>query len=134
MSKRERIIDGNRFPTLEGFYAEAGRVGLRAGKLDAFNDVLLRRFHPPNGFVLVWKHASLSRARLDHAETARVLQRRLKRCDPTARESVAEKKASAERGEGPTVFDWLVEIIQEHGDNGSEPDGVELVLDWSEPR
>lgn len=55
---------------------------------------------------------------------------RLDRCYPTNRERVAAELEAAKRHEGATVFDWLVEVIRDHGPNGSEAeDGVELVLE-----
>jgi hypothetical protein len=42
---------------------------------------------------------------------------------------VAADLRRARQGAGPTVFDWLVEIIRIHGAGGAEQeDGVELVL------
>lgn len=36
---------------------------------------------------------------------------------------------AAEAQTGPTIFDWLVEIVRDHGAGGAESgDGVELVL------
>lgn len=44
-------------------------------------------------------------------------------------ESVTRDLAAARSGQGPTVFDWLVEIIRDHGPGGTQAaDGVELVL------
>jgi hypothetical protein len=59
---------------------------------------------------------------LGYPETVRQLEVRLERCHPSAREEVWRKLALARSGCGPTVFDWLVEIIGDHG-------GVRLVLD-----
>ncbi len=127
-------LDGARFETLEGFYDEVSRVlipGADWGRnLDAFNDILRGGFGTPEGgFVLRWVRSGLSRVRLGHAETARQLERRLALCHPSNRDRVAADLARARRGEGPTVFDWLVEILRVHGPGGREAgDGAELVL------
>jgi hypothetical protein len=43
--------------------------------------------------------------------------------------SAETQLAAALRHEGPTVFDWLVEIIQPHCAGGEEQeDGIELML------
>jgi hypothetical protein len=63
------------------------------------------------------------RGRLNHLETERQLKQRLKHCYPLGRVRVADELARASRCEGPTVFDWLVEIIQEN------PDWVTLKLE-----
>jgi RNAse (barnase) inhibitor barstar len=126
-------IDGEMFETLEGFFAH---FGARAGcapwgmNLDAFNDVLRGGFGTPvSGFVLRWKNHILSAERLGHAETIRVLKRRLGTCHPTNVPSVEGELAAAMSGEGSTVFDWLIEIIRDHGPGGSESeDGVILDL------
>jgi RNAse (barnase) inhibitor barstar len=127
-------IDGRTFSTLEEFYAVLDRVLLPGASwghnLDAFNDVLRGGFGTPDGgFVLRWVNADESRERLGYPETVRQLKRRLERCHPSNRAAVAADLARAEAGTGPTVFDWLVEIIRDHGPGGRESeDGVELVL------
>ena len=127
-------IDGARFSTLEEFFEEVSRVMIPdvywGHNLDAFNDILRGGFGTPEeGFSLVWKNSALSRERLGYPETARQLQLRLTRCHPTNREYVAEDLQSAMRNEGPTVFDWLIEIIRRHGPGGDEEeDNVELIL------
>lgn len=125
-------IDGERFWTLKEFYDEISRVlipGAHWGhNLDAFNDVLSGGFGTPNGgFILRWVNSDISRERLGHDETVKELERRLQRCDPTNRPSVARDLERAKRGEGPTVFDWLLDIIALHAASGHE-DGVELIL------
>jgi hypothetical protein len=127
-------IDGRDFSTLDEFYAVFDRVlvpGTSWGhNLDAFNDVLRGGFGTPEGgFVLRWANAAESRIRLGYPETVRQLRLRLARCHPSNRAAVAGDLARAEAGTGPTVFDWLVEMIRDHGPGGREPgDGVELVL------
>lgn len=129
-----REIDGARFDTLEGFYDEVERVlipGASWGRnLDAFNDILRGGFGTPEGgFVLRWLRADLSRVRLGYAETVRCLERALTECHPSNREDVRTRLVRAKRGEGPTVFDWLVEIVLAHGPGGAEAaDGVQLDL------
>jgi RNAse (barnase) inhibitor barstar len=132
--KRTYVIDGSHFSTLEEFSDEINRVlipdGGWRGNLDAFNDILRGGFGTPEGgFVLRWENSEISRQRLSYPETIRQLQLRLQKCHPTNRKHVAEELARAQQGRGPTVFDWLVEIIEEHGPGGSEAEGgVELQL------
>lgn len=127
-------IDGSRFSTLEGFFDEASR-GLMLGgswgrNLDAFNDILRGGFGTPEGgFLLIWARHDFSRERLGYPETVRQLELRLSRCHPENRARVALELEAARRAEGPTVFDWLVEIISAHGPGGDEAeDGVRLEL------
>jgi len=99
--------------------------------LDAFNDILRGGFGTPEGgFILRWKNSAVSRERLGYPETVRQLDRRLTRCHPRNRQAVGQELDRARLGVGPTVFDWLVEIIEIHCTGGMEQeDGVELVLD-----
>lgn len=128
------VIDGAEFDTLEGFYQHFADVALDGGywgrNLDAFNDVLRGGFGTPEGgFVLEWRDHLLSQGRLGYPETVRQLSLKLARCHPDNVTYVIEDLSSAQRGEGTTVFDWLLEIIREHGLGGTEhEDGVDLVL------
>jgi RNAse (barnase) inhibitor barstar len=127
-------IDGLDFSTLEEFYEVINRVlvpGAAWGRnLDAFNDILRGGFGTPeDGFVLRWKNSSVSRERLGYPETIRQLEVRLRRCHPENRALVEQDLNQAQNQSGPTVFDWLLEIIQIHCSGGSEEtDGVELIL------
>lgn len=127
-------IDGEDFSTLEEFYDEISRVvipGASWGRnLDAFNDILRGGFGTPDdGFVLRWKNHDLSRQRLAYPETVRQLEKRLERCHPANRETVRSALDLARAGHGPTVFDWLLEILAAHGVGGEEADdNVQLDL------
>ena len=116
----EYVLDGERFDTLKEFYAEVGRVfvgGKPWGKnLDALNDLLCGDFGLiPSEFLLVWRHAERSRRRLGYTETVRQLTlQQLRDCHPQAMIRTAWALRAALRGQGPTVFDWLVTLIGEH--------------------
>lgn len=137
MSERKTVfeIDGQDFSTLEEFYDVVSRKLIPGAKwdrnLDAFSDILRGGFGTPDdGFILRWKNAEVSRQRLAHAEAVRQLERRLIRCHPDNRDFVSRDLERAQRGAGPTVFDWLVNIINIHCAGGEEQeDGIELVLE-----
>ena len=129
MSKRIYEIDGNNFSTLEEFWDDISRVLIPdvywGRNLDAFNDILRGGFGTPEeGFILVWKNSSLSRERLGYAETTRQLEKRLERCHPTNRDSVKLQIEESKQNKFPTVFEWLVEIIEYE-----EHDDIELRLE-----
>lgn len=110
-------IDGRDFVSLEGFYRIIGRVlipGQAWGhNLDAFNDILYWPFSEDQSrYTLVWKNSDLSRQNLAYVETIRQLELRIERCHPANVSQVATELEAARRNEGPTVFDWLVEICQ----------------------
>ncbi|WP_257178964.1 MULTISPECIES: barstar family protein [Bradyrhizobium] len=133
-SKPELRIDGSEFSTLEGFYEQVSLCiipGAKWGKnLDAFNDILRGGFGTPDeGFVFCWDNHETSKRNLGYDETARQLRKRLERCHPSNRARVESQLAEALRHEGPTVFDWLIEIIGCHCPGGDEAeDGIELTL------
>jgi len=134
MSK-EYVLDGSKVTSLEAFYDAVGDTlipGVYWGRnLDAFNDILRGGFGTPEGgVVLRWTNSNASRVDLGYAETVRQLKKRLEQCHPTNRDAVRADLSRAQRGEGPTVFEWLVEMIRDHGVGGEEAeDGVSLVLD-----
>lgn len=126
-------IDGASFDSLEGFFDEVGKcLGTSpwGRNLDAFNDILRGGFGTPEGgFVLRWVSSERSRVALGYDATVKYLERKLQRCHPDNVAHVADELDAARRGEGPTLFDILLEIIRDHGTGGSEQeDGVELEL------
>jgi RNAse (barnase) inhibitor barstar len=134
MTKSIIEIDGSRFNTLDGFYAEiSARLipGAKWGKnFDAFNDILRGGFGTPgSGFKLRWVNFQQSRENLGYAETIRWLEKKIEHCHPDNVESIKKEMESARRGEGPTVADIITNIIRIHGPGGDEEeDGVELEL------
>lgn len=135
MSKAVFEIDGTEFETLGGFFDVVGRTlipGATWGRnLDAFHDILRGGFGTPQeGFVIRWKNSAVSRERLGYEESVRELERRLTRCHPSNRPHVAAELDLARSGVGPTVFDWLVNVIKTHSPGGQEESsGVELQLE-----
>ena len=129
-------IDGANFDSLDGFYDEFSHKVIPDAAWGrnwaAFNDVLFGGFGTPaGGFTLVWRNSQLSRERLGREETIRNLHQKLRTCHSTARDDVRREISIAERGEGPTLFDELVELIESHGVGttfGDEPAEVTLVL------
>lgn len=118
-------IDGRHFSTLEGFFEEVSNVVVPeydwGHNLDAFNDILRGGFGTPDGgFTVRWKNCELSKERLGYPETVRQLELRVQRCHPTARKLITQDLELARRGEGKTVFDWLVDILKDHGPGGTE--------------
>ncbi|WP_369373967.1 barstar family protein [Promicromonospora sp. Populi] len=127
------IVDGTRFSDLDGFAREFS--GLLSGytwrgNLDAFNDVLRGGFGTPeDGWILRWVGSETSRTALGHAETARRLERLLPGVDPSNRAAFEARLDDAQRGEGPTLFDEIVDIIRDHGPGGQQSaDGIVLEL------
>jgi hypothetical protein len=72
--------------------------------------------------VLRWLSSESSRAALGYAETIRRPERLRLSCRPSNRSSIEARVGSARRGEGPALFDEIVEIIRDHGPGGNEPE------------
>jgi hypothetical protein len=87
------------------------------GNLDGFNDFLRGGFGTPDtGFVLIWRGSAVSRERLGYGETIKWLEERVQNCHPPNVPVMQQRLAAARRGEGQTLFDMLLEIIQDHDD------------------
>ena len=85
------------------------------GHLDVFNDIL----DWPNDFEpykLIWSESELAREHLGYQAMAGWLRKQLGECVPGAPawDQWQRQLADAERGQGSTMFDWLVEIIRTH--------------------
>ncbi|MFJ8622810.1 barstar family protein [Kitasatospora sp. NPDC093550] len=118
------VIDGSRIGALEDFWdvvgQEIGVDGYFGRNLDAFADCLRGGYGTPDDgdWVIEWRRHEVSRHNLGYPETVRQLELRLDRCHPANREHVAAELAAARAGRGPTVFDWLVRIIEEEHPGG----------------
>jgi RNAse (barnase) inhibitor barstar len=136
MGKPKFILDGNNFKTLEEFYDEIAAIfslpSWWGRNLDAFNDVLRSDFMPDHGYIIIWKNSHLSKQFLGYEETVRQLTKRLERGHPDNVLFIQKQIDEAKRRIGPTVFDWLAEIIRNHCLGGNEEeDNAELILELS---
>jgi RNAse (barnase) inhibitor barstar len=124
---RRYELDGRRIGSLEDFYAEVSRVLIPdrdwGRNLDAFNDILAGGFGTPKeGFVVVVRGATHLRSVLGHAAVVDRWRRLLRDgvVHPTNRAHVRTVIRDAELGQGPTLFDELIEIIRSHGPGGED--------------
>ena len=91
-----------------------GPGGYFGSNLDAFADCLCGGFGTPDEpYAIRWTRSADSRVALGYEETVRQLEMRLALCHPSNRPSVQLDLEKARRREGPTCFDWLVEIMNE---------------------
>ncbi|MED4752013.1 hypothetical protein [Brevibacillus choshinensis] len=108
------VIDGNNFSTYKELCNEFNQVVFKGfynqwhGSLDAFND-LLRDVYG----IILWKNFSKSKKDLSYLETVKILEERLEYCHPSNRSIVREELTQARSGKGPTILDWVLEIIAE---------------------
>ncbi len=128
------VLDGGRVQDLTGFYEEASRVlmpdaDFKMGNLDGFNDVLWGGFGTPEGgYVLRWVGADHCRQALGWPETVRYLERKITTCHSVNVPRVQAELDAARRSEGQTLFDTLVEIVEEHSLDPPRGGGVVLEL------
>ena len=111
-------IDGSKVGDFACFIQEFNRIYARFdvlwnGNLDAFNDYLA---WPDEKYVLVWKDSDLSRARLGYGEMIKWLEERVQHCHPSNASHMQERLEAAKLEKGQTMFDLLVEIIQDNSD------------------
>ncbi|MEJ8634349.1 MULTISPECIES: barstar family protein [Streptomyces] len=114
------VIDGAEVTGLDSFWRVIGEAvngpeGYFGRNLDAFADCLSGGMGTPDDgdYLIEWRDHESSRRALGHPETVRQLELRLARSHPSNKAAVAEDLERARAGEGPTVFDELVAIIEE---------------------
>ncbi|MEV7359029.1 barstar family protein [Kitasatospora sp. NPDC059811] len=118
------VIAGTRIHTLDDFWDVVGETigsdGYFGRNLDAFADCLRGGYGTPEDgdYLIEWRDHAVSRRNLGYPETVRQLELRLAHCHPANREHVRADLAAARAGKGPTVFDWLVRIIEEEHPGG----------------
>jgi hypothetical protein len=79
--------------------------------------------------VLRWLNSESSRIALGYEATIRRLEGLLLTCHPSSRPHFEARIRRARRGEGPILFDEIVEIIRNHGPGGRESeDDIRLEL------
>lgn len=116
------IIDGRRIHSLDDFYTVVGEAvggpGAYFGRsLGGFADCLTGGYGTPGdgNFHFVWQYSGESRLALGYEVTVRQLEDRLEHCHPDHKSRVRSELERAIASEGPTVFDWLVEIFEFRG-------------------
>lgn len=114
------MIDGAEVTGLDSFWRVIGEAvngpgGYFGRNLDSFADCLSGGFGTPDDgdFAVEWRDHEASRRTLGREETVRQLELRLGRVHPQNRAAVEEQLEQAKAGLGTTVFDWLVEIMEE---------------------
>lgn len=114
------VIEGAEVTGLDSFFEAVGEAvngpgGYFGRNLDSLADCLSGGFGTPDDgdFVMEWRDHELSRRALGREETVRQLGLRAQRVHPDDRPGVLEQLARVRAGQGPTVFDWIVEVFEE---------------------
>ncbi|MBA4188247.1 MAG: barnase inhibitor [Planctomycetaceae bacterium] len=126
LPKPTYFIDGVNFADFAGFMEECNCGFIRetsgggecGGNLDAFHDYLYwwGKDSKAVAWRLVWRNSAWSRRNLGHQAMARWLMEHLEEFHPgtDVYADFAARLEMANRHEGITMFDWLVEIIREN--------------------
>ncbi|MFJ8264273.1 hypothetical protein ACIQ4I_20405 [Rummeliibacillus sp. NPDC094406] len=113
------IIDGDKFSNFKGFCKEFSDIVLSGkckwhGNLDAFNDILFGGFGDiecDEQFTVIWRNSVKSKVDLGYSETIVKLNEILNNCHQSNEEKVIQEIKDAKMKKGPTIFDWIEEII-----------------------
>lgn len=108
------VINGNNFSDLEGFYREVSEIFLKdedwkVGTLDGFDDILY-------GFEgeLIWKNSEKSKVDLGFDLTKDFYENKIRQGKPFNVELIQQKLDDLIDGNGQTLFEILIEIIESH--------------------
>ncbi|WES99430.1 ribonuclease inhibitor [Chryseobacterium arthrosphaerae] len=123
------VIHGGHFSSLEGFYEEASNVLMKdtdwkIGTLDGFDDILYGGFgvfENNEPIEIVWKESQKSKEDLGLKATLEFYENKIRQGKPFNTKLIQKKLDNLMEGEGQTLFEILVEIIQSHAN-------IQLVL------
>ena len=113
-NKKTAVINGSHFSDLSGFYEEVSRVLMeeqdwKVGTLDGFDDILY-------GFQgeIVWKESEKSKEDLGFEATKEFYENKIRQGKPFNITLAQQKLEELMAGNGQTLFDILIEIIESH--------------------
>jgi RNAse (barnase) inhibitor barstar len=121
------VLHGERINTLEDFFREIGEAvngpsGYFGANLDALWDCLSGGFGTPEkgGYIIWWENSKASRQALGYTETVRQLEMRYLSEHESWHDDTRQRIDEARKHIGPTVFDWLVDLLIEASGFGVE--------------
>ncbi|WP_312822881.1 ribonuclease inhibitor [Epilithonimonas sp.] len=121
-NKKMTVINGGHFSNLEGFYEEISQLFMKdedwkIGTLDGFDDILYGVDSD-----ITWKDSQKSREDLGFESTKEFYENKIRMGKPFNVELIQKKLDDLMRGNGQTLFEILVEIIESH-------QNIKLILD-----
>ena len=116
------VINGGHFSDLEGFYEEISELFMndedwKVGTLDGFDDIL----YGVNSDI-TWKDSQKSREDLGFDLTKEFYENKIRIGKPFNIELIQQKLDDLIDGNGQTLFEILIEIIESH-------QNIKLILD-----
>jgi hypothetical protein len=125
------VIDGDKFDDFEGFVVRFSALLADFewnGSLDAFNDILRGGCGTPDGgFELRWLNSSRSREALGWPATIRWFEVTIAHAHSSNIPRLEDELEAARRGQGTTLFEWIVDIVETHGPGGREAEDSVLL-------
>lgn len=120
--KKMTVINGGHFSDLAGFYKEVSQLFMKdedwkIGTLDGFDDVL---YGVESG--IIWKDSQKSKEDLGFNSTKGFYENKIMQGKPFNIQLIQQKLDDLLSGNGQTLFDILIEIIESHKN-------ITLVLD-----
>jgi len=115
-------INGGHFSDLEGFYEEISTVFMKdtdwkVGTLDGFDDILYGGFgvfENNEELGIVWQESQKSKEDLGFDLTKEFYENKIRQGKPFNVKLIQEKLDALIAGNGQTLFDILIEIIESH--------------------
>jgi hypothetical protein len=120
--KKMIVINGGHFFDLKGFYEEVSNVLMKdvdwkVGTLDGFNDILYGGFgvfENNEEIEIVWKESQKSKQDLGFDVTKEFYENKIRQGKPFNIELIQQKLDELIDGNGSTLFEILLEIIESH--------------------
>jgi len=113
-NRKTAVINGSHFSDLSGFYEEISEVFMKdadwkIGTLDGFDDILY-------GFEgkIIWKDAEKSKKELGVEATKKFYENKINRGKPFNINLAQQKLDDLIAGNGQTLFEILIEILESH--------------------
>lgn len=112
--KKMTVINGSHFSNMEGFYEEVSQLFMKdenwkVGTLDGFNDILYGV-----DTDIIWKNSQKSREDLGFDSTKEFYQNKIQIGKPFNVNLIQQKLDELIDGNGQTLFEILIEIIESH--------------------
>ncbi|MCA6068073.1 ribonuclease inhibitor [Chryseobacterium sp. RG1] len=114
INKKITVIDGSHFSDLKGFYEEFSQLFMKdedwkVGTLDGFDDILYGVETD-----ITWKNSQKSKEDLGFDVTKEFYENKIKQGKPFNVKLIQQKLDELIEGNGPTLFEILIEIIESH--------------------
>lgn len=121
-NRKTAVINGSHFSDLSGFYEEVSQILMKdadwkVGTLDGFDDILYGGFgvfENTDEIEIIWKYSQKSKKDLGLEATKEFYENKIKQGKPFNIDLAQHKLNDLIDGNGQTLFEILIEIIESH--------------------